>query len=75
MKYFQLLLHLDVVPIVAKKRDPGILDPELFLAEIRKIGKIRKKIWSLGKFVWKIGKKIRFLGKFPPYIRKIGGET
>ena len=33
-------------PIVAKKRDPGILDPELFLAQIRKVearlGKLAK---------------------------------
>ena len=32
--------------IVAKKRDPGILDPELFLAQIRKVearlGKLAK---------------------------------
>ena len=26
-----------VTGIVAKKRDPGILDPELFLAQIRKV--------------------------------------
>ena len=37
--------------IVAKKRDPGILDPELFLAQIRKVearlgklAKIRKSV-------------------------------
>ena len=34
------------VHIVAKKRDPGILDPELFLAQIRKVearlGKLAK---------------------------------
>ena len=37
-------LHL--VTIVAKKRDPGILDPEFFLAQIRKVearlGKLAK---------------------------------
>ena len=39
----------NVAIIVGKKRDPGILDPELFLAQIRKVearlgklGKIRK---------------------------------
>lgn len=35
-----------VICIVAKKRDPGILDPELFLAQIRKVearlGKLAK---------------------------------
>ena len=35
-----------LVSIVAKKRDPGILDPELFLAQIRKVeaklGKLAK---------------------------------
>ena len=35
-----------VVIIVGKKRDPGILDPELFLAQIRKVearlGKLAK---------------------------------
>ena len=37
--------------IVAKKRDPGILDPELFLAQIRKVearlgklAKVRKSV-------------------------------
>ena len=41
----------DVGAIVAKKRDPGILDPELFLAQIRKVearlgklAKIRKSV-------------------------------
>ena len=36
----------DLVTIVAKKRDPGILDPELFSAQIRKVearlGKLAK---------------------------------
>ena len=36
----------ELVNIVAKKRDPGILDPELFLAQIRKVearlGKLAK---------------------------------
>ena len=36
----------DVRSIVGKKRDPGILDPELFLAQIRKVearlGKLAK---------------------------------
>ena len=35
-----------VIVIVRKKRDPGILDPELFLAQIRKVdarlGKLAK---------------------------------
>ena len=30
-------LYLVSICIVAKKRDPGILDPELFLAQIRKV--------------------------------------
>ena len=37
---------IDLRVIVAKKRDPGILDPELFLAQIRKVearlGKLAK---------------------------------
>jgi len=45
------MLHLrtfvgNQTTIVAKKRDPGILDPELFLAQIRKVearlGKLAK---------------------------------
>ena len=43
--------YCDPLPIVAKKRDPGILDPELFLAQIRKVearlgklAKIRKSV-------------------------------
>ena len=43
----RLQAKLTSVPgIVAKKRDPGILDPELFLAQIRKVearlGKLAK---------------------------------
>ena len=40
-----------LLTIVGKKRDPGILDPELFLAQIRKVearlgklAKIRKSV-------------------------------
>ena len=48
LKYFHFKRQPinDVVSIVAKKRDPGILDPELFLAQIRKVearlGKLAK---------------------------------
>ena len=40
------LYVLSLLGIVGKKRDPGILDPELFLAQIRKVearlGKLAK---------------------------------
>ena len=47
--------------IVAKKRDPGILDPEFFLAQIRKVEA------RLGK--------LRQVRKVHPNIRKVWGET
>ena len=41
-----LAFFIHIINIVAKKRDPGILDPELFLAQIRKVearlGKLAK---------------------------------
>ena len=48
----QMLNQLaNIASIVGKKRDPGILDPELFLAQIRKVearlgklAKIRKSV-------------------------------
>ena len=65
--------------IVAKKRDPGILDPELFLAQIRKVearlgklAKIRKvetdSLGKLGNFFAKLGK----LRKIWKKIAKLG---
>ena len=74
-----------ILGIVAKKRDPGILDPELFFAQIRKVepswesssgilGKLGKFL-RLGKFIRKIGKEILRLGKLSDNIRKVEGET
>ena len=37
--------------IVGKKRDPGILDPELFLAQIRKVGARLGKLAKIRKSV------------------------
>ena len=50
-KYDNMMIITYHDNIVAKKRDPGILDPELFLAQIRKVearlgklAKIRKSV-------------------------------
>ena len=53
--------------IVGKKRDPGILDPELFLAQIRKVEARLGKLAKFNQMIRKVG------SKFTRHIRKIMG--